>query len=263
MPLSPGNLRAALTASSALALAPVTMQPACAPLSRMIRVSWRVSISAIATVLPRRRNCSRPPSARQLLTIERQVANDEPGRVDLRGLEVVGVRADVADVRIRQRDDLAVVRRVGQDLLIARHRGVEHHLAERSAFGADRTPLNTVPSSSASIAGSATLSSYKNSACDERRGMGCKPGSRSRVDQRGNSGGNCSSSFRERSTVCAPLTERVDSLLQSRDSPSTSAIEYKPGRLAGGPARGAQRAARERLAIGGAMRELDLFLARR
>ena len=31
--------------------------------------------------------------------------------------------------------------------------------------------------------------------------MDCKPGSRSRVDQRGNSGGNCSSSFRKRSTV--------------------------------------------------------------
>src|ERR1700741_375568 len=31
------------------------------------------------------------------------------------------------------------------------------------------TPLNTVPSSSASIAGSATLSSYKNSACENTR----------------------------------------------------------------------------------------------
>src|SRR6185436_20744147 len=31
------------------------------------------------------------------------------------------------------------------------------------------TPLNTVPSSSASIAGSATLSSYKNSACEKAR----------------------------------------------------------------------------------------------
>ena len=44
----------------------------------------------------------------------------EAGRVDLRGLEIVGVRADVADVRIRQRDDLPEVGRVREDLLIAR-----------------------------------------------------------------------------------------------------------------------------------------------
>jgi hypothetical protein len=32
-------------------------------------------------------------------------------------------------VRIRQRDDLPAVRRVCEDFLIARHGGVEHHLA--------------------------------------------------------------------------------------------------------------------------------------
>jgi hypothetical protein len=70
-----------------------------------------------------------------------QVANDETGRVDFRRLEIVGVRADVTDVRIRQRDDLPEVRRVRQDLLIARHGGVENDLAERAAFGTDRDAL--------------------------------------------------------------------------------------------------------------------------
>jgi hypothetical protein len=35
----------------------------------------------------------------------------------------------IADVRIGQRDDLPGIARVGQDFLIAGHRGVEHHLA--------------------------------------------------------------------------------------------------------------------------------------
>src|SRR5690606_12476566 len=67
----------------------------------------------------------------------RQVANHEPGGMDSARLEVVRVRADVTDMRIGQRDDLPVVRRIGEDFLIPRHRGVEHHFAEASARGAD------------------------------------------------------------------------------------------------------------------------------
>jgi len=66
---------------------------------------------------------------------QRQVANDQPGCVGLRGFEIVGVRARVADVRVRERDDLAIVRGVGQDFLVAGHGGVEDHLAQRPAFG--------------------------------------------------------------------------------------------------------------------------------
>ena len=65
-------------------------------------MSWRVSISAIAP-----------------------------------GLEVVRIRADVPDVRVRQRDDLPVIRRIGENLLITGHRGVEHHFAEASTGGTD------------------------------------------------------------------------------------------------------------------------------
>ena len=50
------------------------------------------------------------------------------------GFGVGGVAAGIADVRIGQRDDLAAVRGIGQDLLIAAHRGVENDFADRSAF---------------------------------------------------------------------------------------------------------------------------------
>ena len=73
----------------------------------------------------------------------------------IRALVVVGVDAVVADVRIRERDDLARVRRVGDDLLVARHRRVEHDLAgNHAALG--RAPIaqpsKTSPSASTSCA---------------------------------------------------------------------------------------------------------------
>ncbi len=51
--------------------------------------------------------------------------------------EIVGVGADVADVWIGERDDLATIGRVGEYLLIAGHGGVEHHFAERPARSTD------------------------------------------------------------------------------------------------------------------------------
>ena len=79
----------------------------------------------------------------------RHVLDDQPGGEDLRRLDVFRVDAVVADVRIRQRDDLPAVARIGEDFLVAGQRGVEHHLADRLAGGADRMPWNTVPSASA------------------------------------------------------------------------------------------------------------------
>ena len=68
---------------------------------------------------------------------QRQVADHETGGVDETRLVIVGVGAGIADVRVGQRDDLPGIRRVGQDFLVARHGGVEHHLAGRRAGGAD------------------------------------------------------------------------------------------------------------------------------
>ena len=45
------------------------------------------------------------------------------------GFFILSVHARIADVRIGERDNLAAVGRVSQDLLIPGHRGIEHHLA--------------------------------------------------------------------------------------------------------------------------------------
>ena len=68
----------------------------------------------------------------------RQVTDDQAGGMDFGGFDVLGIHADVADMRIGQRNDLAGVARIGEDLLIAGDRGVEHHFADRRTGGADR-----------------------------------------------------------------------------------------------------------------------------
>ena len=64
------------------------------------------------------------------------VADDVAGHPDPRGLGVLVVHAGVADVRGGHHHDLAVVRRVGQRLLVAGHAGREDRLAEGLARGA-------------------------------------------------------------------------------------------------------------------------------
>src|SRR5690606_29143798 len=68
----------------------------------------------------------------------RGVAHDVPGDPDLSGLGVLVVDAGVADVRRRHDDDLPVVGRVGQGLLVPGHAGGEHDLAEGGARGTER-----------------------------------------------------------------------------------------------------------------------------
>ena len=68
---------------------------------------------------------------------QRQVLDDQAGGVDLVGLDVLGVDAVVADVRIRQRDDLLAVAGVGEDFLVTNDGGVEHHLTDGGAGGPD------------------------------------------------------------------------------------------------------------------------------
>ena len=57
-----------------------------------------------------------------------RVAHDVAGDPDAAGLVVLVVDAGVADVRCGHDDDLAVVARVGQRLLVAAHAGGEHGL---------------------------------------------------------------------------------------------------------------------------------------
>ena len=68
------------------------------------------------------------------------VADDVPGHPDPRGLGVLVVHAGVADVGSGHHHDLAVVRRVGERLLVARHPGGEHRLTEGLALGAVGLP---------------------------------------------------------------------------------------------------------------------------
>ena len=58
-----------------------------------------------------------------------QVLDDQSGGMNAAGLHVFLVHAGVADVGIGKRDDLLAVARIGEDLLVTGHRGVEHHLA--------------------------------------------------------------------------------------------------------------------------------------
>ena len=56
-------------------------------------------------------------------------------------LDVFVVGADIADVGKREGDDLPGIGRVGEDLLIARHGGVEADLADRVAGRAEAKAL--------------------------------------------------------------------------------------------------------------------------
>ena len=90
----------------------------------------------------------------------RGVADHVAGDPDLAGLGVLVVHAGVADVRRGHDDDLPVVGRVRQRLLVAGHAGGEDDLAERGAGGAVR----------AATIGSAVLEDER---CGLRGGLCC------------------------------------------------------------------------------------------
>jgi hypothetical protein len=69
---------------------------------------------------------------------QRQILDDQARGMDLVGFDVLGVDAIVADVRVRERHELLAVAGVGEDFLVAGHRGVEHHFADGGAGGTDR-----------------------------------------------------------------------------------------------------------------------------
>ena len=110
--------------------------------SRRWRVRRRVSIPVMPGTPCSTQQVVEDRSARQLLgrrARSRTITPEQNGRA---ALVVVGVHAVVADVRVRERDHLPRVRRVGDDLLVARQRGVEHDLAGGDRrVGADRLAL--------------------------------------------------------------------------------------------------------------------------
>ncbi len=58
-------------------------------------------------------------------------------RREIDGLDVLLVGADIADMRKGEGDDLPGIGRIGENLLIAGHRGVEADLADGMADGAE------------------------------------------------------------------------------------------------------------------------------
>ena len=52
-------------------------------------------------------------------------------------LDILVVGADIADMREGEGDELSGIGGIGEDLLIAGHRGVEADFADRLAFGAE------------------------------------------------------------------------------------------------------------------------------
>ena len=66
----------------------------------------------------------------------RHPPNDKGFEKRLSGFDVFGIDAGIADQRVGHRDDLTGVGRIRQDLLIARHRGVEDDFADGFALKA-------------------------------------------------------------------------------------------------------------------------------
>ena len=67
----------------------------------------------------------------------RKIAYHQTAGKHLTRFHILGIHADVADMRACQRDDLLAVGRVGEDFLVTGHRGVEHHLADAAARSPD------------------------------------------------------------------------------------------------------------------------------
>jgi hypothetical protein len=80
------------------------------------------------------------PVARRILIFP----DDEAFKINPGGLHILVIDAGVADQRIGHRHDLTLVGRIGEDLLVAGHAGVENRLAQHLArAGKSGTGINT------------------------------------------------------------------------------------------------------------------------
>ena len=75
---------------------------------------------------------------------QRQIPNDEALGMYAGGFFVFVVGAGIADMGIGEGHDLTGIRGVGQDFLIPRHRRIEDHFPNGTAFGADRNTFKYV-----------------------------------------------------------------------------------------------------------------------
>ncbi len=115
-------------------------------------VSARVSMPAIAGMLcasSQRSSAGERAIVRRMLGIG---AHDQPAHRRRQRLDVFVIGADNADMGKGEGDDLSGIGGIGEDLLIARHRGVEADFADRLRRRAEALPSKTVPSASTSFA---------------------------------------------------------------------------------------------------------------
>ena len=75
----------------------------------------------------------------------RQITNDETRGVTPVRFDILTIGTGIADMRVSQGHHLPHVRGVGENLLIARHRRVEHHLADRVPGRPDRNAFEYRP----------------------------------------------------------------------------------------------------------------------
>ncbi len=92
------------------------------------------------------------------------IAHHQPSQCRLARLRVLEVHAIVADLRIRQRDDLACIAGIADNLEIPLKRGVEAYLAKGLPAAPHAVPKNTVPSSKAKAAFAPTPSRSREAA---------------------------------------------------------------------------------------------------
>lgn len=71
----------------------------------------------------------------------REIADDERFDIGARRFLVLGIGADVADVRIRQADNLAGIAGIGEDFLIAGEAGIKNNFSAAAATGAGRAAV--------------------------------------------------------------------------------------------------------------------------
>lgn len=63
------------------------------------------------------------------------------------GFFVFGIGSGIANVRISKSNDLLGIRRISEDFLVPRHRGIENDFTDGNTICPMDTPRNTVPSS--------------------------------------------------------------------------------------------------------------------
>ena len=128
---------AATSAAASCCFGSVETTPFWKPSRTIRRTSARVSMPGDARHVPATQEgverLLRAPVARHVA----ELLHDEGRQIRPRRLVVLGIHADVPDLRVGHRHDLPGVGRIRQDLLVAGHARVEADLAARDALRAE------------------------------------------------------------------------------------------------------------------------------